>query len=190
MNSQAMPAEPSDVHVTLEYRVDAELADWLPIGVLTIFCGLFLFAVAQPGLPPPGETVGASAAIVVGIGITVLALWRRFRRGGPVYVLSPMGIHFRWPWVKEIFIPWREVREVDTIDITVWHWLTKYPQNLEYRGVTVALVSKEFYDAHIHINSLFVRGTLLAQDRLHRERRAGAVRLARRDRVDRAEAAA
>ena len=96
MNSQAMQAEPSDVHVTLEYRVDAELADWLPIGVLTIFCGLFLFAIAQPGLPPPGETLGAGAAIVVGIGIAALSLWRRFRRGSPVYVLSPMGIHIRW----------------------------------------------------------------------------------------------
>jgi hypothetical protein len=153
-----MHVEPSDVHATLEYRVDAELADWLPIGVLTIFCGLFLFAIAQPGLPPPGETLGASAAIVVGIGITVLALWRRFRRGGPVYVLSPTGIHIRWPWVKEIFIPWREIKAVDTIDITVRHWLTKYPRDLEYRGVTVAVVSKEFYDAHIYINSLFLRG--------------------------------
>ena len=73
-----MQAEPSDVHATLEYRLDAELADWLPIGVLTIFCGLFLFAIAQPGLPPFGETIGASAAIVVGIGICALALWRRF----------------------------------------------------------------------------------------------------------------
>ena len=54
---QVMQVEPSDVHQTLEYRVDAELADWLPIGVLTIFCGLFLFAIAQPGLPPPGETM-------------------------------------------------------------------------------------------------------------------------------------
>jgi hypothetical protein len=154
-----MPVEPSDVHVTLEYRLDAELADWLPIGVLTIFCGLFLFAIAQPGLPPPGETLGASAAIVVGIGIAALSLWRRFRRGRPLYVLSPMGIHIRGPWVKkEILIPWREVREVDTIDFTVRHWLTKYPRNLEYRGVTVALVSKEFYDEHIHIDSLFWRG--------------------------------
>jgi hypothetical protein len=64
-----MEPEQADVHTTLEYRLDAEFADWLPIGVLTIFCGLFLFAIAQPGLPPPGETIGAAAAIVVGIGI-------------------------------------------------------------------------------------------------------------------------
>ena len=92
-----MEPEQADVHTTLEYRLDAEFADWLPIGVLTIFCGLFLFAMAKPGLPAPGETIGAAAAIVVGLGITALALRRRFRPGKPLYVLSPAGIHIRWP---------------------------------------------------------------------------------------------
>jgi hypothetical protein len=155
---EAMPADPSDVHTTLEYRLDAELADWLPIGVLTIFCGLFLFAIAQPGLPPFWETIGAAAGIAVGIGIAALALWRRFRRGDLVYVLSPMGVHIRSPWMKEIFIPWREIREVDTTDITWRHWLTRYPHDITSRGVIVVLVSREFYDAHIHINSLLLRG--------------------------------
>jgi hypothetical protein len=153
-----MPAEPSDVHVTLEYRLDAELADWLPIGVLTVFCGLFLFAIAQPGLPPPLETLGAAAAIVVGIGIVVLSLWRRFNRGKPVYVLSPTGVHYRGPGMKDIVIPWHEIKGVDTIDITWWHWLAYRSQQLTSRGVIVVLVSKPFYDAHIHIGSLFWRG--------------------------------
>jgi hypothetical protein len=60
--------------------------------------------------------------------------------------------------VKEIFIPWREIKAIDTIEITVWHWLTRYPQYLTYRDVTVVLVSKQFYDAHIFIDSLFLRG--------------------------------
>jgi hypothetical protein len=158
MNSQAMHVEPSDVHVTLEYRVDAELADWLPIGVLTIFCGLFLFAIVQPGLPPPGETLGAAAAIVVGIGIAALSLWRRFRRGGPVYVLSPIGVHYRGPWMKEIVIPWHEIKSVDTIDIEWRHWMTRYPRDMTSRGATVVLVSRPFYDAHVHIGSLLMRG--------------------------------
>ena len=48
-----MEAEPeqADVHTTLEYRLDAEFADWLPIGVLTIFCGLFLFAIVASRFP-------------------------------------------------------------------------------------------------------------------------------------------
>ncbi len=152
-----MPVEPSDVHITLEYGVDAELADWLPIGLLTIFCGLFLFAVEAPDLPPAGVALGSAAAIVVGFGITALALLRRFRRGKPVYVLSPAGVHYRWPWVKEIVIPWHEIKSVDTIDVTWRHWMTRYPRDMTSTGVTVVLVSRPFYDAHIHIG-LFWRG--------------------------------
>jgi hypothetical protein len=157
MPAEPSPAEPPDVHVTLEYRIDAELADWLPIGVLTIFCGLFLFAMEQPDLPPLGTTIGAAAAIVVGIGIAALALWRRFNRGKPVYVLSPIGVHYRGSGMKEIVIPWREIKGVDTIDITWRHWMTRYPHDMTSRGVTVVLVSKPFYDAHIH-RGLFWRG--------------------------------
>ena len=153
-----MQAETADVHATLEYRVDAELADGLPIGVLTVFCGLAIFAMEQPALPPLGTTIGAAAAIAVGIGIAELALWRRFRRGGPVYVLSPTGVHYRGPWMKEIVIPWREIKGIDTIDVTWRHWLTRYPHDMTSRGVTVVLVSKPFYDAYIHIGSLFMRG--------------------------------
>lgn len=155
--AEPSPAEPSDVHATLEYRLDAELADWLPIGVLTIFCGLFLFAMAQPDLPPPLETLGAAAAVVVGIGIVVLAILRRFRRGKPVYVLSPVGVHYRGAGMKEIVVPWHEIKAVDTIDITWLHWLAYRSQVLSSRGVVVVLVSKPFYDAHIH-RGLFWRG--------------------------------
>jgi hypothetical protein len=152
---QATQPDLSDVHTTLEYRLDAELADWLPIGVLTVFCGLFIFAMEQPDLPPPGTTLGAAAAIPVGLGIVALALWRRFRRGKPFYVLSPMGVHIRGP---RVLIPWREIKAVDTIDITWRHWLAYRSRNLTSRGVTVVLVSKPFYDAHIHLDSWFMRG--------------------------------
>lgn len=150
--------DPSDVQVTLEYRVDAELADWLPIGVLTVFCALAVFAMEQPDLPPPGTTIGMFAAIVAGIGIIALALLRRFRRSSPVYVLSPAGVHIRWPWVRELNIPWHEIKAVDTIDISWWHWVSYRSRTLTSYGVVVVSVSKPFYDAHIHINSYFMRG--------------------------------
>ncbi|RXT57254.1 hypothetical protein B6S44_02125 [Bosea sp. Tri-44] len=160
----AVQVDPSDVHQTLEYRLDAEFASWLPIGLLTCFCGLFIFALKSPGWPPPDETFGAFAAILVGIGLTAFALLRRARRGKPVYVLSPEGAHIRWSSSrKESFIPWHEIKGVDTIDITVRHWLTRYPQNLDYHDVTVVLVSKQFYQANLHIKSLFQRGPYWSQ---------------------------
>jgi hypothetical protein len=155
----AVQVDPSDVHQTLEYRLDAEFASWLPIGLLTLFCGLFIFAMEMPDWPRPGETFGASAAILVGIGLTVFSLRRRFRRGKPVYVLSPDGVHISWSSSrKEGFIPWREIKGIDTIDIVVWHWLARDPRNLHYDDVTVVLVTKQFYQANLHIKSLFQRG--------------------------------
>jgi hypothetical protein len=154
----AVQVDPSDVHQTLEYRLDAEFASWLPIGLLTLFCGLFIFAMEMPDWPRPGETFGAFAAILVGIGLSVFALRRRFRRGKPVYVLSPDGVHICWSSRRESFIPWREIKGIDTIDIVVWHWLARYPRNLHYNDVTVVLVTKQFYQANLHIKSLFQRG--------------------------------
>lgn len=155
----AVQVDPSDVHQTLEYRLDAEFASWLPIGLLTLFCGLFIFAMEMPDWPRPGETFGAFAAILVGIGLSVFALRRRFRRGKPVYVLSPDGVHICWSSSRrESFIPWREIKGIDTIDIVVWHWLARYPRNLHYNDVTVVLVTKQFYQANLHIKSLFQRG--------------------------------
>lgn len=154
-----MQVEPSDVQQTLEYRLDAEFASWLPIGLLSLFCGLLLFALKSPDWPPPGETFGAAAAILVGVGLSLFALLRRFRRGKPVYVLSPDGVHICWSSSrKESFIPWREIKGIDTIDITVWHWLARHPRNLHYHDVTVVLVSRQFYQANLHIKSLFQRG--------------------------------
>jgi hypothetical protein len=160
----AVQVDPSDVHQTLEYRLDAEFASWLPIGLLTLFCGLFIFAVQIPDWPRPGETFGAFAAILVGIGLAAFALLRRFRRGKPVYVLSPDGVHICWSSSrKESFIPWREIKGIDTIDITVWHWLARNPRNLHYHDVTVVLVSRQFYQANLHIKSLFQRGPYWSQ---------------------------
>jgi hypothetical protein len=82
---------------------------------------------------------------------------RRFRRGKPIYLLSPAGVHYRGPGIKEILIPWHEIEGVDTIDITWRHWMARRTQLLTSRGVVVVLVSKPFYDAHIH-RGLFWRG--------------------------------
>jgi hypothetical protein len=151
--------ETLDVHTTLEYRMDAEFAGWLPLGVLAIFCGLFIFAIEQPGLPSSGKVMFAAAAgIACGLIITVLALWRRFRPGRPLYVLSPDGIHIRWPLIKEILVPWREIKGVDTIDIPLRHWFWRSYLGTTSVGATVFVVSNEFYDANNHLDSFILRG--------------------------------
>jgi len=146
------------VHTTLEYRMDAEFAGWLPMGVLAIFCGLLLFAIEQPGLPTGKVTFAAVAGIACGLIITVLAVLRRFRPGRPLYVLAPDGIHIRWPLIKEILVPWNEIKGVDTIDIPLRHWFWRSYLGMTSAGATVFVVSKEFYDRHIHLDSFILRG--------------------------------
>jgi hypothetical protein len=146
------------VHTTLEYRMDAEFARWLPTGLLAICCGLFLFAVEQPGLPTGKVTFAAVVGIASGLIITVLALLRRFRPGRPLYVLAPDGIHIRWPLIKEILVPWNEIKGVDTIDIPLRHWFWRSYLGMTSVGATVFVVSKEFYDRHIYVYSFILRG--------------------------------
>jgi hypothetical protein len=93
--------------------------------------------------------------LTVGPGIIALALFRRANRGKPIFVLSPMGVHYRIPWVKELLIPWREIRGVDTLDIAGSSW-SRNPGT--FSDVTVILVPKPFYDARIFIDSLLLRG--------------------------------
>ena len=96
--------------------------------------------------------------VVAGTGITVFALWRRANRGKPMFVLSPAGVHYRIAGVKTFLVPWREIRSIDTINIASWNWSIRNPGTMIFSNVTVILVSKQFYDARIFVNSLFLRG--------------------------------
>ena len=111
-----------------------------------MFLGLLSLVVLR-GDPSSGRALEFILAIcvllVVGPGIIAVALFRRANRGKPIFVLSPLGIHYRMPWVKDVLIPWREIRGVDTLDIG---------------DVTVILVPTPFYNARIFVDSYFLRG--------------------------------
>jgi hypothetical protein len=93
-------------------------------------------------------------AFVLGGFLVLYALFRTLVPGKPKLVLSPKGIRINIEWVKDIDIPWQEVRGVDTIDIRT----TLYGYPVELLGVTVVLVSRAFYDGHIYIRSWVLRG--------------------------------
>ena len=137
-----MTIEASDVHQVLEFRADTAIVRLLPVGLALLFLGLFTFALFD-GDRPSVETVLAMWVLVVaGIGITVFALWRRSNRGKPMFVLSPAGVHYRIAGVKTFLVPWREIRSLDTIDITSWNWSIRNPGAMTFSNVTVILVSK------------------------------------------------
>jgi hypothetical protein len=150
-----------DVHQVLEYRADTAIVRLLPAGLGLLFLGLLGLAVLNAD-DRSGRDVEFILAVcvllVVGPGIIALALFKRANRGKPIFVLSPLGIHYRIPWVKEFLIPWREIRGVDTIDITSSNWSLRNPGTMTFSDVTVILVPRPFYNARIFVDSYFLRG--------------------------------
>jgi hypothetical protein len=143
--AEAMSGTTPDIHQILEYRADTAIGRLLPTGLFLLFLGLLSLVVLRAD-PPSGRdfaefVLAAGILLTVGPGVIALALFRRANRGKPIFVLSPLGIHYRIPWVKEFLIPWREIRGVDT-----------------FSNVTVILVSRPFYNARIFVDSYFLRG--------------------------------
>lgn len=147
-----------DVHQILEYRADTALARMLPTGLGLCFLGLLGLAVLDAGHRDFEFILAVGVLLTVGPGIIALALFKRANRGKPIFVLSPMGIHYRIPWVKEFLIPWREIRGIETIDVTSSNWSFRNPGTVTFHNVTVILVPKPFYNARIFVDSLLLRG--------------------------------
>ena len=112
-----------------------------------------------------GRSSGSSFVWVVGGALAGVALWRRVNPGKPLFTLSPAGIHYRVPMVKEVLIPWQEIQGVDTIDIEAGYWSMRsalYPipsyNTWVVRDVTVILLPKPFYDRRIFVDLFLLRG--------------------------------
>ena len=157
-----------DVHHTLEYRTNTAIVRLLPSGLLVIFLGLFVFVLSDPGHEPVITYVGIPLVLVAGSAVIGVALWMRANPRKPIYTLSPAGIRYRIPWVKEFLIPWREIQGVDTISIVTqqssFAWLfvdnvqPPFRDTMFFDNVTVVLVSKQFYNSRIFVRSFFLRG--------------------------------
>ena len=149
---------------TLEYRTAAAVTRLLPVGLLLIFLGLALLVLADADSKLSGPPVLPALCVALGVGLGALALWRRSNPGKPYISLSPDGVRYRIPWVKEFLIPWNEVKGVETTEIAMdlpWYlglFAPYYYRALVFRDVTVLLVTKRFYEETIFVDSLFLRG--------------------------------
>lgn len=145
-----------------EYRTARQIA-----GLFAIFLGLAIHVLTDADSKWRGPQIGVAIILATGCAVTAVALWSRSNHGQPVFTLSPEGILYRVPWVKEVLVPWQEIQGVASQDIVSWIWsplwlLVNYPTPHRrlaiHRDVTVVRLSKEFYDRHIHVNSLLLRG--------------------------------
>ena len=156
-----------DINQTLEYRSATAIVRLLPTGLLLIFLGLLIFAlVVDPDRESAWTYFGVVLSLMVGVALVGFTLWRRANPGKPLFTLSPAGIHYRIPMVKEVLIPWQEIQGVDTIDIEAGYWsflwFTQFPtpryNTWVARDVTVILLPKPFYDRRIFVDSPLLRG--------------------------------
>ena len=154
-----------DIHQTLEYRSATAIVRLLPTGLLLVFLGLVIFALVDLDREP-WTLIGIVLCWVVGGALAGVALWRRVNPGKPLFTLSPAGIHYRVPMVKEVLIPWQEIQDVDTTDIEAGYWsilwFTSFPtpryNTWVARDVTVILLPQPFYDQRIFVDSFLLRG--------------------------------
>jgi hypothetical protein len=151
-----MSTDEPGVFQTLEYRRDASVVSALPYGLLLCLFGLFVLALDDDR--PPQITIAATVVILAGLALIAGSLARRFRPSPPVFVLSPQGIRYQISQARDVLIPWSEIRGVDSVDIPVSNRSIIRPGTITLRDVTVIMLSKEFYDTHIFVDSRFKRG--------------------------------
>lgn len=168
-----MPA-PSDLRQILEYRADQGILSLLPWALVLLLMGLVMFVYADRGVAK--DTLAGIILMTAGLAGTAFVLFRRAHPGKPLLVLSPQGLSLRIGSAKQVFIPWHDVQGVDTIDFAFWSWATRVPYRIRFRDCTAVLVSRAFYDAHIHIASAFMRGPTWAA--LFRPRDDGRMQIA------------
>ncbi len=144
-----------DVARPLAYGVNAISRAFLPMGLLGLAAGLFLLWGGMGGRDLPAGIAGTA----VGVAILGYAAWRRLSPAPPLLELSPAGLTMRIPGATRFTVPWREVRAVGAIDVTVEDIPTRdRTASVHFSGVTAVSVTRAFYDRVIHLDSLLLRG--------------------------------
>jgi len=119
-----------------------------------------LFAAIAAGVGVVSVVVGGDDASVIWVGWGLIAFgvgyaaWefaKTTQKQKPLLVLSPGGLRIHIEGATEFLIPWTEVQGVDAISIEGF-------RGAVFDNVTVVLVTQDFYDRVIHVDSFFRRG--------------------------------
>lgn len=139
----------TDVHATVSLGKEKQSIRMAAFSGFGAALGIFCLVTGIPDLFFPGIVTLAVCG-----PITLFYLYRTLSPGTPFVVLSPEGILLLIEWVKQVSIPWTEVRGVDSITVTS-----------DFRGdtvvhtdVTVFLVSSRFYQKHLHVDNFILQG--------------------------------
>ncbi|MBA3447751.1 MAG: hypothetical protein H0T56_09110 [Pseudaminobacter sp.] len=136
-----------DVRETRVFGIENYLVRRVPAAVGALLVGVLV--IALPRFSGGGEMEGlilGSLLVAWSLAYIARAYHRRAKPKQPIVELSPDGILYRIARNREFRIPWREVRGVGLIDIQL-------RQLAKLQNVTVASVSREFFDANVPANS-------------------------------------
>ncbi|MDX2234326.1 MAG: hypothetical protein NW200_07490 [Hyphomonadaceae bacterium] len=150
-----MDRNTDDLHRTISYSALRHNLGFLGVGLLCIGLGILLVYIKIDAFSSGSQNqLMLIATFATGAVAVLYALYQMLVSRKPMLVLSPEGLCVRIPGVKSVLIPWREVRGVDTADISA----DFRGQSTTFKDVTVVLVSRSFYKRHIHVASWLIRG--------------------------------
>jgi hypothetical protein len=144
-----MDATPTDVNAVLTFGREKLARKQLVFAAIAAGVGALSVLVGDEGdamLPYVGWGL-----VVFGVGYAAWEFSKTTRKQKPLLVLSPDGIRMRLEGATEFVIPWSEVRGVDSITVEGF-------RGAVFDNVTVVLVSRDFYDRVIHVDSFIRRG--------------------------------
>jgi hypothetical protein len=100
----------------------------------------------------------ALLGLAAGLAMGVWAARRLKSPRDPVYVLSPAGIFVHIAGARDVMVPWCEVRDVRRGSVGATMNGASLPGFGRFRDLTMLVVSRDFYDREIHVDSLYRRG--------------------------------
>lgn len=140
----------TNVQQVLKYGSEKLTKKLLLFALVLFACGfadvVFFDNTRFPGWP----------VMVAGLGWALWEFWRLHNPSKPLLELSPEGVALRIVGVKDVLIPWADVRAVGAADVIARDLIS--PRRHELPNVTVIEVSKRFYDRFIHIGNFLARG--------------------------------
>ena len=143
---------PTNVHQILSFSAERRTSRNLFGALVLVLVGLaemlFLKSSRVPGW----------FAALVGAVLAMWEYWWPHDAGKPLLVLSPQGILLRIGAIKEVQIPWDEVRGVGSVDITTENPELFFPWRTRHRNVTVVEVSQRFHERNILSGAPVLRG--------------------------------
>jgi hypothetical protein len=104
-----------------------------------------------------GRTL-AAMAFAAGLALAIWAARRLRHPRNPLFVLSAAGLAIHVPGARDVFVPWSEVRDIVTGSVAVTASGATVSALGKHENLTMIVVSREFHDREIHLDSLYRRG--------------------------------